>query len=134
MELHESFVFNPDYVNALVDLVNLCRKNEVKVKEYGTINNGFQLRFEGLDGDAVIHDFSYGHECGEWETYKMPWDYGDVSILTAEELVQKVASNRSTEPASSKMDDFLNSYKEMTAALKAEVARDIKREEELYGN
>ena len=155
VKLHEGFKINLSYMNALVDLVVECRKRNVEIRDFGTINNGLQVWFEGFDGDAVIHDFSYGHECGMWETYKMPWDHGDVSVLTTEELVDRLTSTDENnepdfdcgledenEPAISEIenkdlsekDTFLNFYKELTANLKASVASDIEKEEELYGN
>lgn len=128
MELHENFNINLDYMNALVDLVNELRKNNIAVREFNTLNNGFQLKFEDFEGDAVIHDYSYGRDSGWWETYKFPWDEGDVSVLTAEELVEKLVSLKGK-----KKDPFLEAYKKLTAALKAQAALDMQKEADMYG-
>ena len=127
MEFHESFKINLKYMNALVDLVSKCREKKIGIREFGTLNNGLFVKFEGFDGDAVIHDFSYGHELGEWETYKMPWDGSDVSVLTTDELVEKLCGEKQNDE-----NPFLKAYKEMTALLKASVALDIEKERELY--
>ncbi|MBQ2543882.1 MAG: hypothetical protein II556_02900 [Bacteroidales bacterium] len=126
---HESFKIDLKYMNALVDLVSLCRKKGIRIREFGTLNNGLQVKFDGFDGDAVIHDFSYGHELGEWETYKMPWDDDDVSVHTSEELaslLEKESDKKSSE------DPFIASYLKLNALLKASAARDIEIEKELY--
>lgn len=125
-EIHESFKINLKYMDALVDLVNLCRVHSIKIREFGTLNNGLFVKFEGFKGDAVIHDFSYGHELGEWETYKMPWDEDDVSVLSSIELVSKLREE------SIKKDDFLEAYKALTNLLKASTRRDIASEKEQY--
>ena len=127
MKFHESFKIDLKYMNALVDLVSKCREKKIGIREFGTLNNGLGVKFEGFDGDAVIHDFSYGHELGEWETYKMPWDDGDVSVLTTDELVERLCGEMQNDE-----NTFLKTYKEMTAMLKASVALDIEKERELY--
>lgn len=85
-EIHESFKIDPKYMNALVDLVNQCREEKVEIREFGTLNNGLFVKFKDIPGDAVIHDFSYGNKLGNFETYKMPWDYDDVSVHEPKEL------------------------------------------------
>ena len=127
MTIHESFEINLDYMNALVDLVSKCREKGISIREFGTLNNGLFVKFEGFRGDAVIHDFSYGHEAGKWETYKMPWDEDDVSVLTTEELVELLYEKSGKKDAS-----FLDSYNKLNAMLKASVILDIEREKELY--
>lgn len=86
---------NMDRVMSLVHLINLCTENDIKVVRVRTFMNGFQVLFEGFEGDVILHDRSYGNNLGLWETYRFPWDYGDVSTHTAEELVDLLQGNPS---------------------------------------
>lgn len=86
MKLHATFPISTVYMHALVKLANQCAKEGVEIEKFGTLNNGFYVTFRDVTGDAVIHDFSYGHENGLFESFKMPWDHDDVSVHTPEEL------------------------------------------------
>ena len=86
-----------DRVFALVDLVNECLDNDVQIKKVIHFQNGFSVVFEGMDGDAVLHDNSYGNRFCEWETIGMPWDGDDVSVHDTETLV-KMLTNVKTIP------------------------------------
>ena len=85
-------------VFALVDLINRCMDNDVQIKKVIHFQNGFSVVFEGMDGDAVLHDHSYGNSFCEWETVCMPWDGEDVSVHDTETLV-KMLTNVKTIPA-----------------------------------
>lgn len=55
---------------------------------YSTLFNGYQWHFKCYpDGDAVIHFGSYGNYKGHVETMGFPWDEGDVTEMTPDELV-----------------------------------------------
>ena len=109
-KLNERMMFTPRqidaaYVNSLVELVNACRKYDVKIDKVHAFQNGWQVTFEGFRGDAICHDHSYGSPCylgliddhvhannwdrsGSWETIDFPWDGCDVSVHSAEWLAQ----------------------------------------------
>lgn len=112
---YDDSVFTPDqidaaYVNSLVDLINACRAVGVEVDKVCHFQNGWHVTFKGFDGaDAVCHDGSYGspiynrffqedkyhndwNEHGEWETIGFPWDYGDVSVHSAQELALYISA------------------------------------------
>lgn len=56
--------------------------------------DGYQWLFPQLpEGDAIIHSYSYGNKYGHFETYHMPWDDGDVTEMTADELVKTLKEN-----------------------------------------
>ena len=91
------------YIATLVALVNACRLQGVNVNTVHSYQNGFRVTFEDFSGDAICHDGSYGspyyhryfdedkyqndfNNEAMWETIGFPWDYGDVSIHTSEEL------------------------------------------------
>jgi len=93
------------YVNALVDLVNACRANNVEIDKVCHYQNGWHITFAGHPhADAICHDGSYGSPCymadylgkghdndwscrfSKWETIGFPWDYDDVSTHDPEEL------------------------------------------------
>lgn len=76
--------------NALADLLIACRANEVKIDKLLFVQDGYEITFEGVDGDAICHEHSYGRSAGLWESYKMPWDYDDVSVHDAETLAKLV--------------------------------------------
>ena len=112
-ELNDRMMFTPRqidaaYINSIVDLVNACRKYDVKINKVFTFQNGWQVTFEGFKGDAICHDHSYGSpcyggciddsvhtnkwdRCGEWETMGFPWDGIDVSVHDAEWLARQIA-------------------------------------------
>lgn len=50
--------------------------------------DGYQWLFPEFRGDAIIHSFSYGNKQGYFETYGMPWDNGDVSMVSAKDLIK----------------------------------------------
>ena len=53
---------------------------------------GWQICFSWLNGGADIacHDHTYGAQHGCVESYKCPWDNGDVTVLTVGEAIGKV--------------------------------------------
>ena len=74
-------------LNELNTLMNLCAHLEIPIKKIYYTMNGFIVTFENSEGDAALHDGTYGHERCYWETYKFPWDEDDVSVHTTEELL-----------------------------------------------
>ena len=91
------------YVNSLVDLINACRELDVKIDKVFHYQHGWMITFKGFRGDAICHNGSYGSPCygdlhnpsierndwdkdGQWDTFGFPWDNGDVSVHSAEEL------------------------------------------------
>ena len=87
-EFYNPFEMPVNWLESLTELVNLLKEEDVEIEKFISLNGGIQLKFKGLPGDAVIHSFSHGHEVGLWETYKMPWDYGDVSVHDSETLAK----------------------------------------------
>ena len=73
------------------------RKLNRKLKKAGIeyswekLYDGYAWRFPKFPGgDAAIHSGTYGNRCGCFETYRMPWDNGDVTVLYADELITKL--------------------------------------------
>ena len=77
---------------ALAELLTACKEEEVEIENLFFFQNGFQIMFKGIEGDAIIHDGSYGRNFGLWETYKMPWDCDDVSVLEADVLAKRLGA------------------------------------------
>lgn len=77
---------------SLATLLNECDKNDVGVKEIFCYQNGFQVLFDGVNGDAILHDGSYGRNSLMWETYHFPWDYDDVSVHDAKTLAKMIGA------------------------------------------
>lgn len=107
------------YVNSLVRLVNACNLMGVELDKVSFFQNGFRVTFKGYEGaDAICHDGSYGSPCymgcyrdndwsryGRWETIGFPWDDGDVSYRSAEELASYIALLNSGKNIWKKDDD-----------------------------
>lgn len=91
MNKFERVTLNLERTMALANLLTICETEGVKVREVASFQNGFQVLFDGTNGDAILHDGSYGRSMCLWETYGFPWDEGDVSTHTAEELAELVS-------------------------------------------
>jgi len=50
--------------------------------------DGYQWRFSTFRGDVAIHSGTYGSRHGLFESYHMPWDEEDVTVLTCAEVIQ----------------------------------------------
>ena len=75
------------------DRRRLNRKLKKAGIEYSWVHlyNGYQWTFPNYpNGDAAIHSGTYSNRRGYFETYCMPWDEDDVTVLTADELVTKL--------------------------------------------
>ena len=81
-----------DYAFALARLLTACQQEKVYVRKIVYFQHGFSVMFEGVQGDAVIHDNSYGHQFQEFETYRMPWDDDDVSVHEPETLAKMLGA------------------------------------------
>lgn len=67
-------------LGSLCRLLQACGKYDIKIKNVFFYKNGFQVLFEDMPGDAILHDGSYGRLSNDWETIGMPWDGIDVSV------------------------------------------------------
>lgn len=106
------------YINTLVDFINACRENDVKIDTVKHFQNGWHITFvDCLHADAICHDGSYGspyrfpephqndwNHSGEWETIGFPWDGDDVSVHSSEELAQMIADYQRGEYREEKWD------------------------------
>lgn len=52
--------------------------------------DGYQWKFNNYNGDIAIHSGTYHNDEGYLESYEMPWDDGDVSICTPEEMIRRL--------------------------------------------
>ena len=78
---------NMNYFNSLVTLTCECARNGIVISKVTQLWNGFKVKFEGFPyADAILHDGSYGHMDGLWESIGFPWDEDDVSTHTPSEL------------------------------------------------
>lgn len=63
--------------------------------EWHPLFEGYQWTFEKFPGgDIALHAGTYGARRGYFESYCMPWDEGDVSVLTATEAVQHLTEGK----------------------------------------
>lgn len=92
MDKFERVTLNLERTMALAYLLTECEKQNVRVKEVASFQNGFQVLFEDVKGDAILHDGSYGRDFCMWETYGFPWDGDDVSVHDDETLAKLVGA------------------------------------------
>ena len=78
------------YINGLNELLSWCRELNITVDKIRFLHHGFQVLFDGMDGDAILHDGSYRHTRHYWETMGMPWDGDDVSTHDAYTLTHMI--------------------------------------------
>lgn len=71
----------------LADLISKCAKEDILINRICYLYYGFQVFFQGFEGDAILHDGSLGRDLCMLETCGMPWDNNDVSIHTTDELI-----------------------------------------------
>lgn len=79
--------FDIGRAQALVELTEKCKSHNIRIDKIFTRFNGFIVTFMGHKGDAALHDCTYGHDDYYWETYKFPWDEGDVTIHNTDDLI-----------------------------------------------
>lgn len=82
-------------LHALISLCNYCEKYGVSIKKVKYFMNGFQVLFDGFEGDAILHDGSYGRESCDWETMGFSWDTWDgdcVSVHNTHQLASMLAA------------------------------------------
>ena len=71
------------FIKSVLDSLQIpCAMNE--------LCGGYQLRFPWCEGDVSAHKSTYGNRNGMVESYCFPWDDGDISILTPEEVAIKI--------------------------------------------
>lgn len=78
-------------VLALVDLVNKCKAKDIGISAVVYMKHGFSVRFDGIDGDAILHDGSYGKNTCEWETACVPWCPDEFAVYDADGLVWRLS-------------------------------------------
>lgn len=72
---------------SLVSLTCECARHGITISKIVTSHNGFCVMFQDFpNGDAILHDCSYGNNALLWETMGFPWDGNDVSTHTVAEL------------------------------------------------
>ena len=55
---------------------------------------GYVIRFhEWCRGDAACHDGTYGRTYDCVESYRFPWDCGDVTVLTVQEAIDAIINH-----------------------------------------
>lgn len=82
---------NPIRANSLAHLIYHCENIGVMIDKIIFYQNGFTVTFRGYPhADVVIHDNSYGHESGLWESVGFPWDYDDVSVHSSYQIASMI--------------------------------------------
>lgn len=95
------YTLGKKYAEALVKFVELAEGRDIPEWETSRTFDGFQLHFldkdgNRLEGDAICCMVTYCNVNEEdpnklkWETFKFPWDQGDVSVLETEELIENL--------------------------------------------
>ena len=82
-------------VAALAALLDAYARHNVAIEQVTVYLNGPCVTFVGLQGDAVLNDWSYSNTHGLWETIGFPWDTeqgDDVSVHDAETLASLLSA------------------------------------------
>lgn len=53
--------------------------------------DGYQFTFDWCDGDVIAHRYSLGIEQGMVESYRFPWDEGNVTTDTPQRMASRIA-------------------------------------------
>ena len=78
------------YANDRRKLNRKLKKANIEYR-WEKLYDGYKWYFSKYpNGDAIIHSGSYYNKSGCFETMGMPWDEDDVTVLTANELVNKL--------------------------------------------
>lgn len=56
--------------------------------QWEELYDGYKWTFPKFNGDVAIHGGTYGAKHGYFESYMMPWDNGDVTVLSCAEVIQ----------------------------------------------
>ena len=86
--MHE--YINPSYFTACADLSHFLTVARVPFKVEQAFD-GFQFTFPWCKGDCILHRGSFEHHFGMFESYRFPWDNGDVSTHTAAAMAALLA-------------------------------------------
>ena len=63
--------------------------------EWHPLYEGYQWTFDKFpDGDIALHAGTYGARHGYLESYQMPWDNGDVTVLSHTEAIQYLTEGK----------------------------------------
>ena len=90
MEMLKRMYGKKSYANDRRRLNHKLKKAGIEF-EWFFLYDGYTWHFPKFPGgDAAIHSGTYSNRYGYFETYQMPWDEGDVTVLSADELVAKL--------------------------------------------
>ena len=90
MEMRKLMGITRKFSNDRRKLNRALKKSGIEFK-WDYLYDGYQWTFPKLPGDVAIHSGTYSAQHGYFESYQMPWDNGDVTILTCAEVVQHVS-------------------------------------------
>lgn len=85
------------YTESLVRLYDACDTLGVEITGVEFFRGGYLVRFANWKGTAILHDDSYGHEAGAWETFGFPWDHDGYSIHFPNKLAALLSTYSSEE-------------------------------------
>jgi hypothetical protein len=78
------------YYERIAYIAIKCLENKIPF-EIRQLYDGWQIRFAwASNADAAAHEGTFGSSDGLVETYHFPWDEDDVSVLTPEEVFNKI--------------------------------------------
>ena len=79
---------NNAYTKTVMELLPILNFFNIK-HEVERLYDGYKILFDDFPGgDAIVHMWSSGYV----ETYGMPWDDGDVTTMTPQELVMRLCN------------------------------------------
>ena len=75
-----------EFYAAIKEFTLLLVRNEIPFS-YAPFRDGGQWKFKNFEGDIAIHSGTYYCDEGYLESYRMPWDNGDVSVYYPADMV-----------------------------------------------
>ena len=95
----------------------LLQANNIQYKR-SPFRGGYCFTFpeneELIGGDVCVHRGTYGVNKGHVESYRMPWDYGDVTHCTPEHMVELIlGADKSSLEKEEDWDDSYSIYDAM---------------------
>lgn len=83
-------MINHDIIDATAMYFNALLRHKGIEYKIESCWDGYKWTFEDYDGDIAIHSGTYYYDEGYVESYQMPWDEDDVSILSPQETVARL--------------------------------------------
>ena len=84
-----NYITEEDYVRNIFSIIFELKKAGIKYTDNKKFD-GWQITFPWCEGDIICHFGSYSHDAGCVESMGFPWDDGDCTAHTPEEMAKNI--------------------------------------------